>query len=86
MLCDTFSPPSCLEAVDSPDPPGGVAGIEWDPHPSNNRAFCEQVMEAAAMFDPWFSCEQQYALLDSKSHLPLGECLLASYGSHRGTP
>lgn len=42
------------------------------PHPSNNRAPCEHVMQAAAEHEPVFSVEQQYTLLDPSTSWPIG--------------
>ena len=74
-LCDTFSlpPATASTAADLQRAAGaGGAAADWEPHPSNNRAFCEHVMQQAAYSDPWFSCEQQYTLLEPRTNLPLG--------------
>lgn len=53
VLCDTFSPPVGLESGALGAGAGGNGGPgdqpEWEPHPSNNRAFCESIMDEVSL-------------------------------------
>ena len=65
VLCDTYEVPSAEDA--------GSAATELKAHPSNNRAFCDSAMRAAAASAPVFSCQQQYTLLNPQTHYPVGK-------------
>lgn len=40
--------------------------------PTNTRAACAVAMKAAAHEEPWFGIEQEYTLMNSTTHRPLG--------------
>lgn len=69
VLCDCY----CAPRTDNEELAARV-------HPTNNRFPCSRVMEAAAAADPMFAVEQQYQLLDSSSHWPLGEVARLLFG------
>ena len=43
-----------------------------EPLPSNTRARCAPVMEAAEALEPWFGIEQEYTLFETDFRTPLG--------------
>eukprot|EP00232_Nephroselmis_pyriformis_P011598 CAMPEP_0182890502 /NCGR_PEP_ID=MMETSP0034_2-20130328/22699_1 /TAXON_ID=156128 /ORGANISM="Nephroselmis pyriformis, Strain CCMP717" /LENGTH=378 /DNA_ID=CAMNT_0025024057 /DNA_START=56 /DNA_END=1192 /DNA_ORIENTATION=- len=63
VLCDVYEPPRLNED-------GTVT--EMKPLPTNTRADCAKVMEAAASSHPWFGIEQEYTLLNATTKWPLG--------------
>uniref|UniRef100_A0A1I8HWQ4 glutamine synthetase n=1 Tax=Macrostomum lignano TaxID=282301 RepID=A0A1I8HWQ4_9PLAT len=48
-----------------------TCGHDGEPLPSNKRRTCQQVMEQAKEFKPWFGIEQEYTMLDTDGH-PFG--------------